>query len=92
MDLTRVRTIKGQYKKLTEFSGLWSKLSFTGDFVKGTKHYIRLNIYNGDYQKNIEVIEKLKETAKFPDAITIGKGHVEYAPEIKTLWLVLDRR
>ena len=88
----KTRTIKGQYKKLTLPYGktsVWN-LSFTGGRKIGKQMWVSLNVYNGDYEKNIEAVQNIQRVAPFPEAIKLYKGFREYAPEMRTLTLVID--
>ncbi len=89
MDFTRVRTIKGQHKKIV--SNIWSELEYFNFVNRKDASLIALCSDTKSRLKNEQFINKLKETAKFKDAIRIITSQKQYAPEIKTEWLLIAK-
>lgn len=93
--MKRVRTIHGQVRKLTEGFGpysVYSRFRYVAFFTKDGFFYLKLNTYNGDRDRNRQAFNELQKELKFPEAVKLLHGHLEYAPEIKTMYLQIQTK
>lgn len=90
MDLSKIRTIKGQYKKIV--SSIWSEIDYFNFVNRKDATLIALCSDSKESRtKNENYINGLKENAKFKDAIRIITSKKQYAPEIRTEWLLIAK-
>ena len=80
MNFNRVKTIKGQHKKITE--SIWSKIDYYHFFETKEATFIALRNTSDSLIKNNNYIESLLEVVKFKHAISLQERCKIYAPNV----------